>query len=86
MIPKKFEYNPVRRDETESLVHKSVLDELEVRKRKLKERLATLKGTIQILCKQTRWVGGLGQILTFAHQVGGWVVPKCVAKNFLYKL
>ena len=57
MIPKKFEYNPVRRDETESLVHKSVLDELEVRKRKLKERLATLKGTIQILRKQTRWVG-----------------------------
>ena len=43
MIPKKFEYNPVRRDETESLVHKSVLDELEVRKRKLKERLQTLK-------------------------------------------
>ena len=72
MIPKKFEYNPVRRDETESLVHKSVLDELEVRKRKLKERLATLKGTIQILRKQTRWVGGLGQILTFAHP-GGWV-------------
>jgi SLIT-ROBO Rho GTPase activating protein len=43
MIPKKFEYNPVRRDETETLVHKSVLDELEVRKRKLQERLATLK-------------------------------------------
>merc|ERR1719219_3149126 len=43
MIPKKFEYNPVRRDESESLVQKSVLDELEVRKRKLKERLATLK-------------------------------------------
>ena len=82
MIPKKFEYNPVRRDETESLVHKSVLDELEVRKRKLKERLATLKGTIQILRKQTRWVGGLGQILTFAHQVGGWVVLRI----FLYKL
>ena len=86
MIPKKFEYNPVRRDETESLVHKSVLDELEVRKRKLKERLATLKGTIQILRKQTRWVGGLGQVLIFAQQVGGWVVPKYVAKNFLYKL
>ena len=86
MIPKKFEYNPVRRDETESLVHKSVLDELEVRKRKLKERLATLKGTIQILRKQIRWMGRLGQISTFAHQVGGWVVPKCVAKNFLYKL
>ena len=28
-------------------------------------------GTIQILRKQTRWVGGLGQILTFDHQVGG---------------
>ena len=47
---------------------------------------AGLLGTIQILRKQTRWVGGLGQILTFAHQVGEWVVPKCVAKNFLYKL
>ena len=82
MIPKKFEYNPVRRDETESLVHKSVLDELEVRKRKLKERLATLKGTILILRKQIRWMGRLGQISTFAHQVGGWVVPKYVAKNF----
>ena len=43
MIPKKFEYNPVRRDETETLVHKTVLEELEVRKQKLKERLATLK-------------------------------------------
>merc|ERR1711963_480937 len=43
MIPKKFEYNPVRRDETESLVHKSILEELEARKQKLKERLATLK-------------------------------------------
>ena len=28
-------------------------------------------GTIQILREKTRWVGGLGQILTFAHQVGG---------------
>ena len=43
MIPKKFEYNPVRRDESESLVQKSVMDELEARKQKLKERLATLK-------------------------------------------
>ena len=51
MIPKKFEYNPVRRDESESLVQKSVMDELEARKQKLKERLATLKvdseGSIQ---------------------------------------
>ena len=39
-------------------------------------------GTIQILCKQIRWMDGLGQILTFAHQVGGWVVAKYVAKNF----
>ena len=38
----------------------------------------TALGTIQILRKQTRWVGGLGQILTFAQQV----VPKCAAKNF----
>ena len=43
MIPKKFEYNPVRRDESESLVHKSIQDDLEVRKSKLQERLATLK-------------------------------------------
>ena len=55
MIPKKFEYNPVRRDESESLVQKSVMDELEARKQKLKERLATLKvdseGThIQLTC------------------------------------
>ena len=28
---------------------------------------ASAKGTIQILRKQTRWVGGLDQILTFAH-------------------
>ena len=43
MIPKKFEYTPVRRDETETIMQKSVMDELEVRKQKLKERLATLK-------------------------------------------
>ena len=43
MIPKKFEYNPVRRDDSETLVQKSIMDELEMRKGKLKERLATLK-------------------------------------------
>ena len=43
MIPKKFEYTPARRDETETIMQKSVIEELEVRKQKLKERLATLK-------------------------------------------
>ena len=43
MIPKKFEYNPVRRDDSETLIQKSIMDELEMRKGKLKERLATLK-------------------------------------------
>ena len=43
MIPTKFEYTPARRDETETIMQKSVIEELEVRKQKLKERLATLK-------------------------------------------
>jgi len=42
MIPKKFEYQPVRRDETE-LVQKPVIEELESRKRKLAERLDSLR-------------------------------------------
>ena len=42
MIPKKFEYTPVRRDESESLVQKSMLDELEMRKKKLKDRIGSL--------------------------------------------
>ena len=42
MIPKKFEYSPVRRDESESLVQKPMLDELEMRKQKLKDRIASL--------------------------------------------
>ena len=29
MIPKKFEYTPARRDETETIMQKSVIDELE---------------------------------------------------------
>ena len=33
-----------------------------------------LLGTIHILRKQTGWVGGLGQLLTFTYKVGGWVV------------
>ena len=43
MIPKKFEYAPVRRDETETLVQKSILDELEIRKQSLLTRLKVLK-------------------------------------------
>ncbi len=43
MIPKKFEYTPVRRDETETLVQKSVLDELEIRKQNLLKLLKELK-------------------------------------------
>ena len=42
MIPKKFEYQPVRRDESESS-QKPVLEELESRKKKLAERLASLR-------------------------------------------
>ncbi len=42
-VPKKFEYTPVRRDETETMDQKPIKEELEVRKQKLKERLATLK-------------------------------------------
>ena len=43
MIPKKFDYNPVRRDETETLTQKTVLEELGSRKGKLQERLTSLK-------------------------------------------
>ena len=42
MIPKKFEYAPVRRDETETLVQKSILDELEIRKQSLITRLKVI--------------------------------------------
>ena len=30
-------------------------------------------GTIHLLRKQTGWVGGIGQLLTYAYEVGGWV-------------
>ena len=42
MIPKKFEYAPVRRDETETLVQKSILGELELRKQTLITRLKVI--------------------------------------------
>jgi SLIT-ROBO Rho GTPase activating protein len=43
MIPKKFEYTPVRRDESETLVQKTILDELEIRKQSLLKLLKELK-------------------------------------------
>ena len=51
MIPKKFEYTPVRRDETETLTQKSVLEELESRKGMLHERLASLKAESEEIWK-----------------------------------
>ena len=51
MIPKKFEYMPVRRDETE-LVQKAVVEELKSRKLKLAERW-TLKHQEGLLSKPT---------------------------------
>ena len=30
-------------------------------------------GTIHILRKQRGWLGGVDQMLTIAHMVGGWV-------------
>jgi len=42
MLPKKFEYQPVRRDESE-LVQKPVLEDLELRQLKLAERISSLR-------------------------------------------
>ena len=50
MIPKKFEYQPVRRDETE-MVQKPVLEDLECRKVKLGERLACLRAESEEIWK-----------------------------------
>ena len=33
-------------------------------------------GTIHISRKQKEWVGGVGQMLTFAYIVGGWAKAK----------
>ena len=42
-------------------------------------------GTVQILRKQRGWVGGVGQMLTFAYKVGGWVVANAyISKNKKY--
>jgi SLIT-ROBO Rho GTPase activating protein len=50
MIPKKFEYQPVRRDETEA-VQKPVLEDLESRKVKLGERLGSLRAESEEIWK-----------------------------------
>jgi len=51
MIPKKFEYAPVRRDESETVSQKMILDELESRKGKLAERLMQLKAESEEIWK-----------------------------------
>ena len=38
-------------------------------------------GTIHILREQTGWVGGLGQALTFAYEVGGWVIMNAYVRK-----
>ena len=38
-------------------------------------------GTIHILRKQRGWVGGVGQMLTFAYIVGGWVKANAYASK-----
>merc|ERR1719206_1432692 len=50
MVPKKFEYQPVRRDETE-LVQKPVVEELESRKKKLADRISSLRVESEEICK-----------------------------------
>ena len=42
MLPKKFEYQPVRRDESE-LVQEPVIEELDSRQKKLGERISCLR-------------------------------------------
>jgi len=50
MVPKKFEYQPVRRDETE-LVQKPVVEELESRKKKLADRISSLRAESEEIWK-----------------------------------
>ena len=40
-------------------------------------------GTIHILRKQRGWVGGVGQMLTFAYMVGGWVKANAYVSKIL---
>ena len=42
-----------------------------------------LLGTIQILRKQLGWVGEVGQMLTFAYKVSGWVKAKVFIVSIL---
>ena len=45
--------------------------------------LISALGTIQILRKQRGWVGGVGQMLTFAYMVGGWVKANAYVSKIL---
>ena len=40
-------------------------------------------GTIHILRKQRRWVGGVGKMLTFAYMVGGWFMANAYVSKIL---
>ena len=40
-------------------------------------------GTILSLCKQREWVGAVGQMLTFAYMVGGWVKANAYISKIL---
>ncbi|XP_059099709.1 SLIT-ROBO Rho GTPase-activating protein 1-like isoform X3 [Tigriopus californicus] len=51
MIPKKFELAQARRDETEVIIQKCVLNELSSRKSKLEERLALIKAESEEIWK-----------------------------------
>ena len=42
-------------------------------------------GTIHLLRKQTGWVGGIGQLLTYAYEVGGWVKDHAYVKQIIRK-
>ena len=37
--------------------------------------------TIHILCRQRGWVDGVGQMLTFAYMVDGWVKANAYASK-----
>ena len=45
--------------------------------------LISALGTIQILRKQRGWVGGVGQMLTFAYMVGGWIKANAYVRKIL---
>ena len=48
-------------------------------------QILDILGTFHILHKQTGWVGGLGQLLTFAYKVGRWVKDNDYVSKLLEK-